>query len=378
MKLLALLQALTLAGIAWLALRTPPEAPDPTGPLVERADALLAADQYAAATLAYQRAATVARGAQALALFDRARHAEALEIVSRAELPPPAEAARLTALADALQAANDPLAPLVRVVVDRIEGRLSAASALATDLAEQHPWARWHLGAIRLVEARVDEAIQQLEALVKARPGFGAGRHLLGRAYSAKGRDEAAIQALQGAIEAGIGHAAELDLGRLFLKREMWAEALPHLENSLRARPADAEVVRLIAAAHFHLKRHALAAQTYQRAYELEPAPRTLLSAAIAWQAAQKPAVALQLLDALAPRVAEIPEILFQRALALASLQRPVGPVLERYLEIARGVPSEAARVEQAEAFLKGPPGNPAPAPPAPAPATPAPAPAPR
>lgn len=378
MKILIALQALTLGGVAWLALRPAPTPPDPSAAIAARGAELLAADRFAAAAIAYERAATVASPDAALGLLDKARHAEAMALIARADLPPAGDAARLAALADTLEAAGDPVAPLLRVVMLRSTGRLSEASTLAEGLVEQQPWARWHLGAIRLREARVEDAIKALEAVAKAHPTFGAAKHQLGLAYATKSRNEAAIQALQEAIQHGAGHVAQLDLGRLFLKREMWAEALPHLENSLRARPADAEVIRLIAAAHFHLKRHELAAKTYQRAYALEPAPRTLLSAAIAWQAAKKPAVALNLLDALAPRVAELPEILFQRALVLTTLKRPVRPVIERYLMFARGVPSEAERVKQAEAFLKGPPSTPGPVPPAPAAARSAPAPAPR
>lgn len=386
MRALLLLQFASLAGIGWLALRPPPKAGAPADPAApdlsaapaSRGAALLSADRYPAAALAFERAAAVAAPSKALALLDRARHARALEYAARPELPARSEVPRMTALADALEAAGDPVAPLLRVVVLRTTGRLTKASTLAEALVSEQPWARWHLGALRLQQARVADAIEHLEALAKAHPAFGAGKHRLGLAYSAAQRDEAAIQALQDAVTAGAGHAAELDLGRLFLRKEMWAEALPHLENSLRARPADAEVVRLIAAAHFHLKRYARAAQTYQRAYEMEPAPRTLLSAAIAWQADGKPAVALELLDRLAPRVAAIPEILFQRALALSALKRPVAPTLKRYLEIAQGVASEARRVEQAKAFLKGPPGTPPPAPPALAPPTPGPAAGPR
>ena len=140
------------------------------------------------------------------------------------------------------------------------------------------------------------------------------------------------------------------------MSRKMWAEALPHLENSLRARPASAETLRLIAAAHYHLKRYARAAEVYQQAYRVEPAPRTLLSVAIALHAGGQHAQALQRLDRLSPHTADVPEILFQRALALAALKRPVKPVLERYLSVARGVPGEVERVKQAETFLKGPP----------------------
>lgn len=366
------LQLVTLGAIVWFSRPAPP----PANPHIASADALLQRDDFAGAARQYQRAAAFARGAEADALLDAAWRAEALEIITRSTLPAPDQARHLEALEASIAGTAPAEAKLLKLVRLRAIGRLTEASALGAPLLTEAagsslPWLQWHMGAIRLREARTQDAITLLEAVAKAKPDFAPGLHRLGLAYTAADRHEAAVSALQRAITAGAGQAAEADLGRSFLRRKQWAEALPHLENALRAQPVNAEIMRLIAAAHYHLKRHARAAETYERAYAIEPAPRTLLSAAIAWQAGEQPARALRHLDALAPRVTEIPEILFQRALVLASLKRPVKPVLERYLTVARGVPGEAERIQQAERFLKGPPGSPPPAPPEPAPAKP-------
>lgn len=377
------LQLLTLAAVLWLAFRAPP--PPPENGHAARAEALLNDGRFAAAQLAFERAAAATMGDPALAHLDRARRAQALGIISAPTLPTTDRINDLNALADALEVAFSADAQLLRLVALRAGGKVTEATALGASLvdASTSPWARWHLSALRLQQARTDEAITLLEQVVKSQPTFGAGFHQLGVAYSAAKRNEAAIGALQTAIKNGAGQAAEFDLGRLFLSQKMWAEALPHLENSLRARPANAEALRLIAAAHYHLKRYERAAKTYQRAYEIEPAPRTLLSAAIALHAGAQHAQAVELLDRLAPHVAEIPEILFQRALALAALKRPVGPALERYITFARGMAGEADRIKQAETFLKGPPKgikgpalgkSPAPVAPPPAPGAPKPA----
>lgn len=359
-----ILQALTLCAVflAWWSLA--PNVYKETS--ADRGAALFYQGEYAAAELAYERATLGESPVEAAAYQDMARLSEAYLTITAPTLPDRSQLPRLKALADVLMINHARGARLLRLVALRIDGRLTEAAELGAQLVESSdsPWARWHLAGVRLQQTRTAEAIELLEQVVKAKPEFGAGYHQLGRAYAASKQTEAGIGALQRAIKHGAGHPAELDLGKLFLSREMWAEALPHLENSLRGRPADAEVMRLIAAAHYHLKRFDRAAQTYQRAYAVEPAPRTLLSAAIALHAGKKHARAVQLLDRIAPHVAEIPEILFQRALALAALKRPVRPVLERYLMFARGVASEAERIKQAETFLQGPPRDPKAGPP--------------
>ena len=358
------LQLLTLGAVLWLAFRAPP--PPAENPHAARAAELLDAGRFSTARLAFERAAAATTGDPAIAHLDQARRAQALGIISAPTLPTPDRIDDLNALADALEVAFPTDAQMLRLAALRAGGKVTEATALGESLidASKSPWVRWHLGGLRLRQARTDEAITLLEHVVKAQPTFGAGFHQLGLAYSADKRSEASIGAFQSAIKHGAGHAAELDLGRLFLSQKMWAEALPHLQNSLRARPASAEALRLIAAAHYHLKRYDLAAKTYQRAYAVEPAPRTLLSAAIAFHAGAQHAQSIQLLDRLAPHVPDIPEILFQRALALAALKRPVQPILERYLTFARGMAGEADRIKQAETFLKGPPKGPTAAPP--------------
>lgn len=363
-RILLVLQLATLGLVAYVALSPPPGQAEAAAAAAGRGESLEAAGAFAAAALAYEQAAAL-DPTQAGPRFDAARRAEALGAIAAAELPGREVWARLDAVASALEAGgvaeSVAVGRILRLVLARAAGlRAEALAQLAklVEAGEKSPWFAWHAGSLRLEEARLAEARELLEGLVKAQPGFGAGWHRLAMTYVADGRHEAAIEALQRAVASGAGVGAEVDLGRLFLKREMWAEGLPHLENALRARlsaPEMAEVLRLVAAAHFHLKRFERAAETYQKAWDLVPDPRTLLSAAIALSAGERPAEAMRLLATLAPRAEEVPEVLYQQAAVARALGQDARPVLERYLALARGREGEAERVKQAEAALQAP-----------------------
>ena len=363
-RVLLVVQLATLGVLIWSLTRPPPgqaEARAAATAAAERGRTLEADDAFAAAALAYEQAATLEPTGPHLAAAHRV---EALTAIAAAELPARDTWPRLDALQASLQAAGDaPTARLLGLVLARARGlRAEAQTRLAAcvEAGDSSPWLAWHAGHVRLEDARLAEAREHFEALVKARPKFGPGWHRLGLVYAADERAEAAIEALQRAVAQG-APGAEADLGRLFMKRSMWAEGLPHLENALRGRlvvPELAELLRLVAAAHFHLKRFDRAAETYRKAWDLEPDPRTLLSAAIALTAGSRPADAMGLLDTLAPRATELPEVLYQQALVARALKQDEKPYLERYLALARGRASEAERVQQAEAALGANPGT--------------------
>ncbi|MCB9544069.1 MAG: tetratricopeptide repeat protein [Myxococcales bacterium] len=335
---------------------------DRAAALTARAAALEAEGRFAAAALAHERAARITADPASIdAALDAANRAEALAIVAADALPPPSERARLDALAEAIAAAPGAAdritAALLDAVRERVRGNLDAAGKRleeARATGDDDPWFDWQLGAIYLQQGRTTDAVARLEALARARPGFGPGLHRLGLAYLADKRDEAAIGALQRAITAGAGPDAALDLARIFLARQMWAEAIPHLEAVLRGRGGDVEALRLLAAAHFRLGRHELAARTYRAAHRLDLDPRTLLSAAIALAAGGKQGEALAVLDDLQPRAAELPEVAWQRARILLDLDRRTEAqvALRTYLAAAAGRPEEAERVAQARRLL--------------------------
>ncbi len=338
-----------------------------------RAGELEAQGRYAAAATAWRRVAQVARHPGTVdGALSRADRAAALTVVSGGGLPADSARPALVDLSERLAGGegDDRVAAVgLDAVLRRLEGNLVAAAKVIVDAEAEgvaSPWFDWQMGIIRLREGRTEDARGRLEALVKARPEFAAGLHRLGLVYMAGDQREAAIGALQKAIAAGGPPEVSLDLARLHLGQKMWAEAIPHLERVLRGQGGNVDALRLLAAAHYRLGRHAVAARTYRQAYEMDGDPRTLLSAAIALQAGGKQGEALAVLDTLMPRVEQLPEVAWQRGKILLDLGR-VGEgrvTLERYLTAAAGKPEEAERMAEVRALLgQGRAQRPAPAP---------------
>lgn len=351
----------------------------------QRAADLAGQGRYAAAAGAARRSATLARDPATVdAAHDLGDRYAALAVVAADRLPPPIERARLEDLAERLSGGEGPAhvaAIGLSAVLLRMQGNLVAAARAIEDAeagGATSQWFDWQMGIIRLRQGRAEDARIRLEKLAREQPGFAPGLHRLGMVYLSTDQSEAAIGALQKAIEAGGEPDVSLDLARLFLGRQMWAEAIPHLQRVLRGRGGDVDALRLLAAAHFRLGRHDLAARTYRQAYRMDNDPRTLLSAAIALGAGGKQGEALAVLDTLMPRVGELPEVAWQRGRILLDLGR-VGEgraTLERYMAAAAGRPEEAERMAEVRRLLGGRP-TPTPTPnpngPAPTPSVPAP-----
>lgn len=368
------LQALTLLAAGYAAFvaaglnREAEEAAARAAEHQQRATALEEEGRYAAAATAFRRTAQVARAPGTVdGALSRADRAAALAVVAADGVPAEGTRPALLDLAERLAGGDDRIvAAALDAVLQRQAGNLVAAAKIIEDAEAAElasPWFDWQLGIIRLRQGRTDEARVRLEALAKARPGFAAGLHRLGLVYLATDQKEAAIGTLQRSIEAGGPPAVSLDLARLHLGQQMWAEAIPHLERVLRGQGGNVDALRLLAAAHYRLGRHGLAARTYRQAYAMDGDPRTLLSAAIALEAGGKQGEALAVLDTLMPRVEQLPEVAWQRGRILLDLGR-VGEgraTLERYLTAAAGKPDEVERMAQVRQLLGAQPGRPAP-----------------
>jgi tetratricopeptide (TPR) repeat protein len=362
---LIVLQALTLAAVVYPigeGRQTTAARVAAAGEAGARGAALEAGGRFAAARLAYERAASLAPDArEALGWSDAARRVHGLGIVAETSPPPRSSLGDVRDLATSLEATGDAASRQVAVALTlaalRAEGNATAvaeAARKAADAGLASPWSDWQRGLALLETAQNTDAAVALEAVVKALPDHAGAWHRLGLAYVTQDRTDGAIEALQRAIQRGAPPEAALDLARLFLKREMWAEATPHLESVLAARADDPEVLRLLAAAQYGLKRFRVAAEVYQRAWRVAPEPRTLLSAAIALHAGGGLTEALALVDRLAGDAAAIPEVAFERARLLLDLGRPDEgrAELRRYVALAAERPEERERVGLARAQL--------------------------
>ena len=208
----------------------------------------------------------------------------------------------------------------LKSVVLRAQGLYPQATQLLHALIESNPdevWAHWLLGKMFVEKASITDAIKHLEKVAGHFKTFAPAQHQLGLAYATQKRFENAVRLLQMSIKNGGGHRVERDLGRIFIVRKMWAEALAPLENSLAGGSGPRDTIRMIAAAQFHLKKYQVAVDTYLKAYAIEPEPRTLYPAAIAHHAGKAYGSALSLLGQIAPFEGQIPEIRYQRALLI-------------------------------------------------------------
>ncbi|MCB9523647.1 MAG: hypothetical protein H6702_09770 [Myxococcales bacterium] len=361
------LQLAAAAGIGWLIVDRQGAA-QATAAQVARADAHAqaaqaheAAHRFVEAQLAYERATRLAGHLpQAEGWLDGARRCLALATVQRPDAPGPAEQRPLAGVAAALRAAGDTVvADALDIALLRGRGLIGGAfeKAEAAKAAQDRPhgvWIRWQHATLLMHADRFAEAIEQLEKVVQAAPEFADGFHRLGLAYLGAERPEAGISALQRALAKGAGPEASRDLARAFLGRQMWAEATTHLETVLRGDPGDAEALRLLGAAHYQLKRYRLAADTYRKAWRLEPQPRTLISAVIALQGAQAWAEALAIIEEIRPQAERLPEIAFHEAVLKERLSRPADAkaAYQGYLALAAGHPDEAKRVATAQKRL--------------------------
>lgn len=329
-----------------------------------RAGQLAAEARFGPAQKAYQRAASRAAGAGSLLRAEdwelAARQAEALSAVARQQLPRRAELPALRELADELAAASAPDARGAAVALEaaclQAEGDIPAAvDRLRRALQEEgatSPWLHWQLGlALLRQQAGSEEAVGELEQVLGAVPGFGPALHQLGLAHLSLGHRERAVEGLQQAVAKGAGLAAALDLARLLLDDQRWADAVPHLETVLRADPGNVEALRLLGSALYRLERFEQAADTYRKAYGLQPEPRTLLSAVIALHGGRSHEQALALLEPLLPQAAAVPEIRYERALLLLDMKRTAdaGSELEAYIQLASTLPAERQRVAEAK-----------------------------
>ncbi len=362
---MGVLQALTLAAVVypvWEGRQTTAAREAAAAEAAAHGASLEAGGRFAAARVAYGRAAMLAPDPRrATAWSDAASRAEALGIVAQAAPLASGDLPDVRELAARLEASSDAAARQAGLALSlaafRAEGNATAvveAARKASEAGLASPWSDWQRGLALLETAQHTDAVVALDAVVKALPDHAAGWHRLGLAYATQERFDGAIEALQRAIQKGAPPEVALDLARLFLKREMWGEATPHLESVLAARGDDPEVLRLLAAAQYGLKRFRVAAEVYQRAWRVAPEPRTLLSAAIALHAGGGLTEALTLVDRLAPDAAAIPEIAFERARLLLDLGRPDEGRAElvRYVGLAGERPEERERVALARSRL--------------------------
>ncbi len=214
--------------------------------------------------------------------------------------------------------------------------QLQAAQDLLT-IWEEEPY--WHLMAADLLleqsgaeaEQQTDQAIQHLEKAVQLDPLNKASHCKLGRAYLKAGRAEAAVEALQHALSIA-REDAEIwfVLAQAQRQRGDLAEAArcAHTAARLTENPAEAYLllaqIALQSGAPDEAQRHANQVLQLNRGH-----PQALMVLAEALQALEKPAEALEALEAAAAR------------------SLPDTPLLLKIVELRRAVQGEKAAAKE-------------------------------
>ena len=368
---LVVLNSLVIVAVAWQAYQLSARHEAAVGRALEiarNAEASLDALRFQEAAALHRQAAGLAwaAGASDVAAEQDAQAdaARALHHVAAGTTPAP-DSRALRGLVTSLRAsapdhdAREPVvaAAALEVALLRAEGRAEDSvirgRELARDPAAQGPWLRWQIGLALAGLGRTAEAVEELKVVVEALPRFGPAFHRLGALQAVLG-DAAAATTLTRAVELGAGPTAGLDLARVLIGSGDFPRAAQHLERVLAARPDHAEAMRQLALARFQTGQPAEAGQLYERSFQAEPDPRTLVSAAMAWRKAGDGARALALLNQAVPAADRAPAARFERGMLLLENKRTHEGLadLAAYLSLAAGRPEEAKRLAAARDLL--------------------------
>lgn len=150
--------------------------------------------------------------------------------------------------------------------------RFEAALRLQPEFADAH----MNLGNALLAEGRGAEAVRSLGEAVRLAPEVAEMRFNFANALAAAGRRDEAMKELVAALGRPAGApavhvAAHYELANLLAMSARQAEAVPHYEAALRARPDYAEAQHNLGSALFELGRLREAAEHYEATLRLAP-----------------------------------------------------------------------------------------------------------
>jgi tetratricopeptide (TPR) repeat protein len=128
------------------------------------------------------------------------------------------------------------------------------------------------LGRAWFLERRVNEAIQELQKVVKLKPDFAEAYCNLGRAYVAKGQLDEAMAYYQKALEVRPDYvAAHNSLTSLLLQKGQVNEAVAHCQKVLKIEPDNVTARNNLGFAFFRLGRFDEAATQLEKVVAIQP-----------------------------------------------------------------------------------------------------------
>ena len=152
-----------------------------------------------------------------------------------------------------------------------------AAEAVATleralALAPEHAAALGNLAAALIDLNRLDEALAAARRALERDPRLAEAHFNVGRVLCLRGEREAALASLRQATALKPDFDAQALLAQELLQEGRCAEAIPHLESCVAAKPEMADARVLLGTAQFRAERPLDAIASFDRAVELDPA----------------------------------------------------------------------------------------------------------
>ena len=150
--------------------------------------------------------------------------------------------------------------------------RAESAFEKALSIAPTHVGSLVNLSRVLIDQNRVDAALVRLAQAGDISPGSPDVQRLLGRAYTAQGKTEQAVDAYRHAIALDAHDAWSMNnLGLLFLEQQHAAEALPLLARAVQLRDDVPAFHNNLAMALEHTGRFQAAAEEYRSALTADP-----------------------------------------------------------------------------------------------------------
>lgn len=138
-----------------------------------------------------------------------------------------------------------------RAYTHQMQGELEEAIRLYKESLDIHPTAEAHtfLGWTYSFQGRLTEAIAECHKAIAVDPGFGNPYNDIGVYLMQQGDLDGAIPWLEKAKKAPRYEPRQfpyMNLGRIFLRRGQWAEALRELQAGVRVAPDDPEMRKML------------------------------------------------------------------------------------------------------------------------------------
>lgn len=237
-------------------------------------------------------------------------------------------------------------------------GDAAGAEALFRDaIQKKGDWAPAHvaLGQLLAKRQKREEAVAAFEDALRFDGKSAAALSGLGRLLVEKGQLDRAVELLKKSAELKDSAALRLDLASAYLARQKVAEAGSELQRAVSLEPKNGEVRRRYGEWLLTTGQLELAQREFATASQLGAEPLATFGAAMVLFQKKDFAQAAKLFEAVAGASPQLTTAHYQAGVAYEQAAQPDAAVrmLNRYVEMARAIPAERVRVEDATARLQ-------------------------